>query len=251
MPSPGKLQYRLFFILCCLMVITGCASTGQIPARKTTPLKPEVLPDGTGWWYARFRLDWPLDTDPIWYPDLYIAHRIIHPVLQKNQGDILLWRFHRRAARDKAGRQFSFIFYASPQTARRIYHEIATRPELETLKSAGVIDAMVFDDPAKITRPAIEDTSDHKWPVSIQKTWPYYVMGVSRMWLSLIAEVADGLPDDNSPATMAEIQKTYRKIDETMTDLWLNEGRHAFLHHLNALFGYKPLIYYEKRFLTF
>ena len=251
MPPPGKPQNRLFTILCCLIVIAGCTSLGRIPARKTTPPEPQVLPDGVGWWYARFRLDWPPDTDPIWYLDLYIAHRIIQPVFQENRDDILLWRFHRRAARDKSGRQFSFIFYASPQTARRIYQEIENNPEVEALKSAGLVETVVFDDPAKITRPAIEDTSDRNWSVSIQKTWPYYIMGVSRMWLGLIAEIADGLPDNHSPESMAEIQSTYRQIDETVNDLWLKEGRHAFLHHLNALFGYKPLIYYEKRFLTF
>ena len=43
----------------------------------------------------------------------------------------------------------------------------------------------------------------------------------------------------------------YQEVNTTLSELWRKEGRHAFLHHLNALFGYEPLIYYEKRMLTF
>lgn len=36
-----------------------------------------------------------------------------------------------------------------------------------------------------------------------------------------------------------------------LTALWQNEGRHAFLHHLNALFGYEPILIIEKRPMRF
>jgi hypothetical protein len=36
-----------------------------------------------------------------------------------------------------------------------------------------------------------------------------------------------------------------------VSDLWQEEGRHAFLHHLNALFGYESLVVYEKKLMTF
>jgi hypothetical protein len=119
------------------------------------------------------------------------------------------------------------------------------------MKFAGVIDDVVCDDPEKLTRPNIEDTSDKNWPVSIQKTWPYYIMGVSQMWLNLIAQVADDNMKSDSPSSIKEIETFYKQVDEIMTELWQKQGRHAFMHHLNALFGYKPLIYYEKRYLTF
>ncbi len=184
--------------------------------------------------------------------DLYLAHQVILPKLEQNKQDIYLWRFHRRAARDGAGRQFSFIFYSSPQTAQNIFNTLKTDPLVNDLKSAGLLAKDVYDDPAKSTLPNIEDTGDKNWPASIQKTWPYYIMGASQMWLNLIAEIAaEKLADDPAPSSIEEIEAFYQQVDETITDLWQKEGRHAFMHHLNALFEYEPLIYWEKRHMTF
>jgi len=246
-----KIITGISVMLLLLVVITGCSSLGPVQTREIKPLRPEALPSGNGWWYARFRMSWPPNTEPIWYIDLYLAHQVILPLLQAHQNDIQLWRFHRRAARDGAGRQFSFIFYASPRAARNIFQTLQSDSMVGDMKFAGIINDDVYDDPAKLTRPNIEDTSDKNWPVSIQKAWPYYIMGVSQMWLNLIAQVADDNMKSASPSSIKEIEMFYKQVNETMTDLWQKQGRHAFMHHLNAMFGYKPLIYLEKRYLTF
>ena len=251
MPPIGVLRNWLSISFFFLIVLTACSSLGPVQTQAIKPSPSEVLPSGNGWWYARFRLNWPPETDPIWYLDLYIAHRIVLPILQAHQNDIHLWRFHRRAGRDGAGRQFSFIFYTTPRTARKVFQTLKSNQIAENIKFSGVIDDVVYDDPAKLTRPNIEDTSDKNWPVSIQKAWPYYIMGVSQMWLDLISQVADNKMKNNSDASIKEIELFYKQVDETITELWQKQGRHAFMHHLNALFGYKPLIYYEKRYLTF
>ncbi len=238
-------------ILLWAVVTAGCASVGQIqmPPVKAPDLRE--LPAADGWWFVRFHLHWPPDTEPVWYMDLCLAHKVILPLLEKYKSEIYLWRFHRRAARDSAGRMFSFIFYASPQTAEKIFNVLKTDPLLARLKFAGVIDHVGFDDPAEITRPNLEDTADKSWPVSIQKTWPFYIMGASQMWLYLIAEVAAEQPTGVPPASIEDIKAYYQLVDETITQLWQKEGRHAFMHHLNALFEYKPIIYWEKKFLNF
>lgn len=251
MPPTEGLRIRLSIIFLCLILIVGCSSLGQIQTREIRPYTTESLATGNGWWYARYRMTWPPDTEPIWYMDLYLAHQIIMPLLLEHQNEILLWRFHRRAARDGAGRQFSFIFYASPQTAQSIFQSLQSNPLVDSMKFAGVIDEVIYDDPAGITRPNIEDSSDGNWPVSIQKTWPYFIMGASQMWLNLIVQVADDQLKNNTPTSVQEIETFYRHVDETVTDLWQNKGRHAFMHHLNALFEFKPLIYWEKRHMTF
>ena len=210
-----------------LAVTIGCSSLGQVQTRELQALQPDVLPSGSGWWYARFRLNWPPNTDPIWYMDLYLAHQVILPLL------------------------FSFIFYASPRTAQKIFQTLQSDPMAVNMKSGGVIDDIVFDDPAKLTRPNIEDTSDKNWPVSIQKAWPYYIMGVSQMWLNLIAQVAGDNLKSDPPSSIEEMKAFYKQVNQAVTDLWQKQGRHAFMHHLNALFGYEPLIYIEKRYLTF
>ena len=243
---------RLACTLLLLAIIAGCSSLGQVRMQEIKPLKPHELPSGNGWWFARFRMHWPPDTKPIWYMDLYLAHQVILPKLEQNKQDIYLWRFHRRAARDGAGRQFSFIFYSSPQTAQNIFNTLKTDPLVNDLKSAGLLAKEVHDDPAKIILPNIEDTGDKNWPASIQKTWPYYIMGASQMWLNLIAEIAaEKLADNPAPSSIEEIEAFYQQVNETITDLWKNEGRHVFIHHLNALFEYEPLIYWEKRYMTF
>jgi hypothetical protein len=234
-----------------LTVVYGCTSLGKVQNHEVKPLKVGELPSGNGWWAARYRFHWPPDTQPVWYMDLYLAHQVILPRLVDNEAEILLWRFHRRAARDGGGRQFSFLFYSSPQSARRIFDELKMDPLVHNLKSAGVIVQEVYDDPAKLELPNIEDMGDKNWPIPIQKSWPYYIMGASQMWLSLIVAVAAEKMTDNPPASIEDIKSFYQGADEAITRLWQQDGRHAFMHHLNALFEYEPLIYWEKRYMTF
>jgi hypothetical protein len=234
-----------------LAVIAGCSSLGQVQTPEIRPLKSLALPTGNGWWFARYRLHWPPDTQPVWNMDLYLAHQVILPQLEQNRPDIHLWRFHRRAARDPGGRQFSFIFYSSPQTAQRIFNALKSDASVKNLKLAGVLDEDVYDDPTKITKPNIEDTGDKNWPTSIQKGWPFYMMGASQMWLNMIAEIAAENLTGDPPSSIAEIETFYQQVSDTIKAVWQNEGRHAFMHHLNALFEYEPLIYWEKRYMTF
>ena len=245
------LRNRLTIGAFLLVFLTGCTSLGQVQKHEVKPVAPEELPSGNGWWRVRFRMNWPPETDPVWHMDLYLAHQVIMPLLEKNKNEIHLWRFHRRASRDRAGRQFTFYFYSAPRTAQQIFDALQSNPILIDTLSAGVIDDIVYDDPANIKRPNIDDTSDKNWPLSIQKTWPYYINGVSQMWLNLVAEIADRDLQDEHPVLLEDIESFYRQVDETVTELWQENGRHAFLHHLNAVFGYEPLIYWERRFMDF
>ena len=244
-------QKWLVLLLFLSFILSGCASVGQGKSQEVKPIKYEELPIGNGWWYARFRLAWPPDTEPEWHMDLYIAHQVILPLLQSNKDDIRLWRFHRRAARDKSGRQFSFIFYSSPQMAQHIFETLRTDANIVNMKFSGIIDQDLYDNPVNITRPNLEDTSDRHWPVSIQKSWPWYIMGASQMWLNLITEVVTENMEEPPPATMTEIDAFYKRIDGIVSNMWEEDGRHAFMHHLNAIFEYKPLIYYEKKYFKF
>ena len=247
----SSFQKCLTAMILMLFLIAGCAWTGPAQKPTITPPQMEELPSGSGWWVARFHLAWPPDTKPVWYLDLCLAHQVIAPQLALHEKDIYLWRFHRRAARDASGRMFSFIFYAAPRTAEQIFSALQTDPLVRKLMDEGVLERTEYDNPARIERPNIEDTSDRQWPVPIQKTWPYYIMGASRMWLNLIAEVAAEYPEDFAPTSSKEIEAYYQQIDKTILELWQQEGRHAFMHHLNALFEYEPIIYREKRYLNF
>ncbi|MGD8973261.1 MAG: hypothetical protein PVJ56_08160, partial [Desulfobacterales bacterium] len=63
----------LVLLLFLSFILSGCTSVGQVKTQEVKPLKYEELPTGNGWWYARFRMAWPADTEPEWHMDLYIA----------------------------------------------------------------------------------------------------------------------------------------------------------------------------------
>jgi hypothetical protein len=237
-------------VLTAAVLISGCATAPSPPA--TVFPHPALTPaDGGGWWFARGRMNWPEGSDPAWHLDLLAAHGIIKPVLDSHLPDIHLWRFHRRAARDAAGHQFSFIFFAAPETARKVYAGLSQSSTLALAQSAGRILEVVYDDTAAIGRPAISDVSDPNWSAALRRAWPFYLMGASQMWLDLISGMSDGLPEAQTLPTFGDLDLRYAGINTAITTIWQNEGRHAFLHHLNALFGYEPVLIIEKRHMRF
>ena len=184
-----RLSLRFISLLAGTALIIGCASTPPVPTPAALPRPFPPISAESAWWYARFQMNWPEETTPSWHMDLLIADLIIKPSLERHQQEIPLWRFHRRAGRDTAGHQFSFIFFAPPGVAQEIYAELSAHPVLRDARAAGQILDLKCDDTEKVTKPAIEDTSDPKWPAPLQQAWPYYLMGASRMWLDLICRM--------------------------------------------------------------
>ena len=248
-----KTSYRLVSaaIIFSMLVMAGCATTIERKAVETIEPPPAEIASSAGWWYARFRIYWPPEEEPFWHTDLLIAHKIVAPVFLQYKDRICLWRFHRRAIRDEAGHQFSFIFYASAETAYQVFDMLRSNALLTEMTYSGRIIAEVYDNPDRIAKPRIKDTSDPSWPSSVQKSWPYFIMGASQMWLNLITETIAEIPAAKTPLSLDEYEEFYKEVNATITSLWENNGRHAFLHHLNALFGYKPVTFYEKRMLKF
>lgn len=198
-----------------------------------------------GWWYARFRIKWPENTEPSWHIDLLIVQEIIAPVLNQHSKDIFFWRFHRRAARDEEGHQFSLTLYSSAKSVKKIFNDIRANSLLKRMKKAGLIVQDIYEDPAKIIAPRIEDTSDGHWSPAIRKSWPFFIMGVCKMWLSLIAEISEGIPEKQKGPSLNKMLKFYQQVNDIIKSLWRDEGCHAMLHHLNAIFGYEPIFVRE------
>ena len=210
-----------------------------------------ILRNNEGWWYARFRIKWPEeDKSPNWHIDLLLARELIAPVLSRNAAAIPLWRFHRRAARDGEGHQFSFIFYASKKTAQKIYTSIGSLPLLKKMARAGIVEYLT-ENTARIIRPNPGDTSDSHWPAMIMKTWPYYIMGVCRMWLNLIDEIVQNEPAIQKSFSLNKLLSHYEKVNKAMNSVWQEHGGHAFLHHLNAIFGYESVLVHEVQLRRF
>ncbi len=234
-------------------VFSGCAAVYHSPRPAKDGLRWERGGQDEGWWYARFRWNWPLEEQPRWPLDYVAAHRIASPVLEKYEPEIGLWRFHRRAARDNSGHQFSLVFYSSRATASRVFESLDSDPLTTDLIKEGLLEKIVFDDldANPVPRPGIEDTSDKNWPLSVQKSWPYYIMGASRMWVDLIDQIAMATGEGRAPFALDDLVEFYGQIEQEVLGIWQEKGNHAFLHHLNAIFGYKPLAVYEKRMMQF
>jgi hypothetical protein len=232
-----------------LLVCLGCAGPDIRPA--VEPDTPETGTDAPGWWYVRFQSAWPAGQEPAWHNDLLLASEVLGPVLTAHHDQIVLWRFHRRASRDKNGHQFSFIFYASRAAAERINQHVRSSTVLHQLMDSGTLIRVRYDDPDTLRRPDLEDTSDKKWSEPLQRTWPYFIMGVSRAWFELIEQIAEQKGRPGASTDTSDLLVFYREVNLDINRTWKFEGNHAYFHHLNAIFGYQPVVVWEKRLMTF
>ena len=224
-------------------LLVACAHQQAATRTDTTAVPaPEIQVDTKGnyWWYARFEMEWDEEKPPDFSQNLIVAHEVVAPMLVRYSDEIVLWRFHRRAAADEAGHQFSFIFYSTPEAAQIIYDEIGASPVVDDLLSSGNLIELKLEDPSRPQRSLIAATSDSNWPETIQNSWPYFIMGVSLMWLDLLEQLVD--PDVISTLHgMPERLDYYSEVNEELTVLWKQTGRHALFHHINAIYGYEPL----------
>lgn len=254
---PSKRVSKTAGLLAAAALLTGCAfvrpgppqaappATSAAPATEASAPAKEI-----GWHAVRFRFAWPEGADPAWHRDLLVAHRVAAPALAAVKDRIRLWRFHRRAVRDGAGHQFSFLFYADAGTAAVVMRAIGENPILKAIETAGSIERTIYSDPTAGAQPDVADTSDRNWSGAVQRTWPHFIMGASRMWLGLIEEAA-GRDGRSPPTDPAALEDFYRDVEAEVTAAWRKEGRHALLHHLNALFGYGPVEVWELNLMRF
>ena len=238
----------LLNVLLCAISISGCTSLSstKIESSGSAPAieKPTQSADQAYWWHIRFQLRRDAEGETQSFIDALIADQVISPILNRFKKQISLWRFHRRWPRDKTGHQFSFIFYTTIDTAKQVRTEAQTHPLLDALRSAGVLRQVVLDQSPSETRSRPADTSDPSWPVEVQREWPNYIMGASRMWLGLIkAEAAK-----RQELTLLE---RYQGVEQALAEIWYTEANHAFFHHLSALFGYKPMRVIRQDIMTF
>lgn len=226
-----------------VLVLTACSSPLiiQFPPAPAISSKTAIdEAEGANWWRLRFRMQWGKGEALRFYVDPLIAHQLILPLLNEFDEDIGLWRFHRRAALDGAGHQFSFIFYSTSETADRIKQRLAENPLKNWLIEQDLIE-LVLEPKTQSSLPSdIELTSDKNWTKPVQRSWPYFILGVSQSWLMLIHELSLQTPLEGRSSYRLLLQY-YEDINHQLTERWQNEGAHAYLHHLNAIFGYEPL----------
>lgn len=168
--------------------------------------------------------------------DLILADRVIKPLLRQESKQIVLWRFHRRAADDAAGHQFSFFYYSDHETASRLYDAVQTDTEVAMLSQRGKLLKLSTSCRSTEHPEQLAALSDTNWDQAIQTSWPYFIMGVSAAWLQLIEELS--LANETGHE---DLYQHYAQVEQQLIALWQEQGQHAYLHHLNAIFGYEPL----------
>ena len=198
---------------------------------------PQVATSDSARWHTTcFRMPFDADGRPEWAVDLWLADRVAAPLLAAHARDIPLWRFHRRSGNDGAGHQFSLLLYTTDAAYDAITAAIDADPTIATLLRGQRLTKLIHGCRAEQSRVGIEATSDPAWDPVVQRSWPYFIMGVSASWLALIHEIAQDLP-----APPEDPFAYYATIDERIGELWAGQGQHAYLHHLSGIYGYKPL----------
>ena len=96
----------------------------------------------------------------------------------------------------------------------------------------------------------LEETSDKNWPPEIQRSWPYFIMGASQTWLMLVQEISREQALAGN-VDYHQLLEHYRIVDSKLNVQWRDYGQHAYLHHLNAVFGYQPVRIRSSEFKSF
>ena len=221
-----------------LMLLSACATT----------LQPQVMEDQQavhveseqlalmGWYAVRFSIPWEKETEPKWYIGTLIASEVISPLLEGDQQNVVCWRMHRRAVHDKMGHVFSFMFYSSQTDAVLIYQHFKSNKILTELRHQQLLSSVSYDSLYNTSQTKIADTSDPVWPEKMRASWPFFIMGASQMWLEQIRAFKKETLNES------DIQQRYIAIQSKLTDLWQEQGQHALIHHLNALYAYQPVL---------
>lgn len=225
-------------ILCaCFIALLLCGCTA--PKVYLRPSNPHAAQDeALSWHQIRFKWHWPGNQEPEWSLDLLAADRIFSGIIDRYQGSLPLWRFHRRAARDPAGFQFSFIFYSSDATAREIETDVTGHPITRALLDHGLLERVYTTHPKNPSK--LSATSDPIWPKDIQKAWPMFIMGASQTWLALVQIHAREGPAPGND--IDKMRQHYAKVNDEIDKEWQEYAQHAFFHHLSAIFGYEPMV---------
>jgi hypothetical protein len=228
------LRYLVTALL--VLLLGACAS----PVSKDTPMESAAKANWPGersWRHLRLNFAANPDGRVDWHLDALAANEVFAPLLDKYRAQIPLWRFHRRAAADAAGHQFSLIIFSNRQIAESIVRAVDNHPTTVALQRAGVLRRLSTELDVAPERKAISATSDPNWSEDLQRSWPWFAMGVSQAWLALLQQQLTA----EQPQDIEQLIQHYASANQAVNGRWREQSAHAYLHHLNALFGYESL----------
>lgn len=195
------------------------------------------------WYRFCFRFHLADGNNPRWWLDLAILDTVVRRVLAEERADLEFWRVHRRSdPRDDTGHQFTFLAYTHEAVAERIDRTMQHSELLHTLEAAQLLREYQLVREGGDDIHLVEGTSDKNWPTEIRRAWPYYIMGASWMLLDLVRQLKRGTETPESSKGIGALEIHYDRIATLMAGMWQKYGSRAYLHQLNALFAYQPLV---------
>lgn len=192
------------------------------------------------WFTAYIRFAWPTESEPQWHLDLVVGHEIVAPVLRRHLPQGSLWHFHRRAKRDSRGHEFALSFLTTSELAQTISAALQEHPLLKALRTADLIIEDTCEALESHPTPNNPPHAWHDWPSPVQTAWSHFIMGACQSWLALADTLLPKIQTDPS-YDLNTILNQYQQLSNQISELWQKHGAHAFLHHLNAAYGYVPV----------
>lgn len=230
------LSLQFYFLL---FLLVGCTVNPRVeqPTTMYGHSSHARINSDMHWHSVCFYMAFTENGDVSWVTDLMLADLVIAPLLEIKQEQLPLWRFHRRAVSDSTGHKFSFIYFTDPASDKAIGELITQSAKMRELLDQHHVERINLNcGPHSETATNLAATSDSSWDPRLQRSWPYFIMGVSAHWLALIQEIKASLPQTHTE------RKLYDSIEKELIVLWQHQGQHAYFHHLSAVFGYQPLV---------
>jgi hypothetical protein len=170
-----------------------------------------------------------------------IANEIFRPIIQDHSERICVWRFHRVFNPQNDCHYCRLKFYGKQALDTPITSYLSSHALYQEIKA---LDLLKLGQDENITcvalnEPNLKDDCDPNWSEEIKEVWPYYIHGASRAWLKMIEIFAERESQTLPYSTFEEKITLYTRVNQLVEEKWVGEGKHAMLHHLNAVFGYK------------
>jgi len=144
-----------------------------------------VIRDAAQRWHSfTFQIARTKNGETQWWVDIFILDRILRDILEAEQAEVSLWRIHRRG--EGGGHEQEFTLEC------RTYKEAADRIDKRIRENAGYtfLDShklMKYVRPKPVAKP--DGLSETNWPAELKKAWPYYIHGVSKMFLEFAEQM--------------------------------------------------------------
>lgn len=171
--------------------------------------------------------------------DFSIIRYVVYDIINKYNKDILHWRFHRRFNEDKAGHIFKLFVFTDKSIGQQVKTDIDTNLLSKLLLTHRILKSIDWKEENKSDglNDKVEGILDaQKWTIEIKKSWIHFAEGVSKLMMDWI--LLYDAPKIDSNTNFTEIDKRYKTIQDDFEGKILKDGQHAFIHHLDAFFGY-------------